>query len=268
MAEVGTMRPRSWSRALWALAVLAGCCSLGVGLASAERSQKGNLIVSLDGGLAPLTLPRDRPAPVSVHLVGGLRTADRSSLPRVTRIELGLPAQGVVSTRGLPACPPRLLRNARPPEALASCREALVGRGRLRASVALPNQGPFPVGARVLAFNARIGRDRAVLLHAYTAGPPTVAVLPLRLRRGSGRFGLVLVGDLSPALGPWPRLRRFDLTLFRRYSFRGKSSSYLSASCPIPERLTAGFLSLAKVTFTLADGRSIGTAIARSCRGR
>jgi hypothetical protein len=262
------MRSRSWRQALWALAVLVGCCSLGVGLASAERSQRGNLIVSLDGSLSPLALPRDRLAPVSVHLVGGLRTADRSPLPRVTRIELGLPAQGVVSTKGLPACPPRLLRDAKPPEALASCREALVGRGRLRASVALPNQDPFPVGAGVLAFNARIGGDRAVLLHAFTADPPTVAVLPLRFRKGSGRFGLALVGDLPPALGPWPRLRRFDLTLFRRYSHRGRPRSYLSASCPIPDRLTAGFFSLARVTFTLADGRGIGTGIARSCRGR
>lgn len=248
-----------------ALAVLVGLTATA---AQAERAQRGNLIVSLDGGLSPLALPRDRLAPVAVHLEGGLQTADRSPLPRVARIELGLPAQGVVSTRGLPACPPRLLRDARPPEALASCRDALVGRGSLRASVALPNQGPFSVKAGVLAFNARIDGSRVVLLHAYTANPPTVAVLPLRLRKGSGRFGLALVGDLSPALGPWPRLRRFDLTLFRRYSDDGRSRSYLSASCPIPKRLTAGFFSLAKLTFRLADGRRISTGIARSCRAR
>lgn len=236
--------------------------------ARAERSQKGNLIVSLDGGLSPLALPRDRPAPVAVHLEGGLQTSDRAPLPRVTRIELGLPSQGVVSTRGLPSCPRRLLRDAKPPEALAACRDALVGRGRLRAQVALPNQDVFSAGARVLAFNGRIGRSRAIFLHAYTANPPTVAVLPLRLRRGSGRFGLALVGNLGPALGPWPRLRRFDITLFRRYSYRGRSRSYLSASCPIPVSLTAGFFSMAKLSFRLADGRRIGTGIARSCRAR
>jgi hypothetical protein len=265
---VKAVRPRSWRCALPALAALAVSSSLAVGLASAERSQKGNLIVFLDGGLSPLALPRDRPAPVSVHLVGGLQTDDRSPLPRVTRIELGLPSQGVVSTEGLPTCPPRLLRHAKPPEALASCREALVGRGRLRASVALPNQGAFSVAARVLAFNARIGRSRAVLLHAYTAEPPTVAVLPLRLQRGSGRFGLALVGDLSPALGPWPRLRSFDITLFRRYPYGGRSRSYLSASCPIPGRFRAGFFSFAKLAIRLADGRRISTGIARSCRAR
>jgi hypothetical protein len=247
------------------LALLAGCTAT---VAHGERAQKGNLIVSLDGGLSPLALPRDRPAPVSVHLEGGLQTSDRAPLPRVTRIEIGLPSQGVLSTRGLPRCPPRLLRNAKPPEALAACRDALVGRGRLQASVALPNQAPFSGRAGVLAFNARIDGRRAVLLHAYTANPPTVAVLPLRLQRGSGRFGLAMVGNLAPALGPWPHLRHFAITFFRRYPYRGRSRSYLSASCPIPPSNTAVFFSLAKLTFALSDGRSISTAIARSCRAR
>lgn len=250
--------------------LVAAVLALGVAveIARAEQAQKGNLVVSLDGGLSPLALPRDRPAPVAVHLEGGLRTSDRQPLPRITRIELGLPAQGVVSTRGLPSCPPRLLREAKPPEALAACRGALVGRGRLRARVALPNQDAFSVGARVLAFNGRAKGGRAVFLHAYSADPPSVAVLPLRLRQGSGRFGLSLVGDLPSALGPWPRLRHFDITLFRRYSYRGRSRSYLSASCPIPRRFTAGFFSFAKLTFRVAEGRRISTGIARSCRAR
>lgn len=247
------------------LVLLAGFAAT---VARGERNQNGNLIVSLDGGLSPLALPRDRPAPVAVQLEGGLQTSDRQPLPRVTRIEIGLPSQGVISTRGLPRCAPRLLRNAKPPEALAACRQALIGRGRLQAQVALPNQATFATGARVLAFNGRIDGARAVFLHAYTADPPTVAVLPLRLQRGSGRFGLALVGNLSPALGPWPRLRHFDLTLFRRYPYRGRTRSYLSASCPIPRSNTAGFFSLAKLGFTLADGRRIGTGIARSCRAR
>jgi hypothetical protein len=247
------------------LVLLAGATAT---VAHGERVQKGNLIVSLDGGLSPLALPRDRPAPVAVHLEGALQVSDGELLPRLTRIELGLPSQGVVSTRGLASCPPRLLRNAKPPEALTACRGALVGRGKLQASVALPNQDAFSAGAKVLAFNSRAGGRRVVLLHAYTANPPTVAVLPLQLRKGSGRFGLSLVGNLLPALGPWPRLRRFEITLFRRYSYRGRPRSYLSASCPIPKSFTAGFFSFARVAFQLADGRRIGTGIARSCRAR
>lgn len=252
--------------ALGMLGALALLAALGAALASGERTQRGNLIVSLDGGLAPLQLPRDVLAPVSIHLEGGLQTADRSLLPRVTRIELGLPAQGVLSTRGLPTCAQRRIRNAKPPEALAACRPALVGRGRLEAQVRVPNQAPFTIHTRLLAFNGRASGRRAVILHAFAASPPTVAVLPLVLRRGSGRFGLALVANLSPALGPWPHFAHFEITLSRRYSYRGRSRSYLSASCPVPPRFTGGLFSFAQAKLTLAGGRQLGTGIARGCR--
>jgi hypothetical protein len=253
---------------LFALAALALLGGLGAGLARGERTQQGNLIVSLDGDLLPLTLPRDRPAPVAVHLEGGLQTADGALLPRVTRVELGLPGQGVISTRGLPACSQRRLRNTKSPKALAACGPALVGHGRLETDVLLPNQEPFTIHASLLAFNGLVEGRRAVILHAFAAKPPTVVVLPFLLRHRSGRFGMALVADLPPTLGPWPYFAHFEMTLSRRYSYRGRARSYLSASCPIPPRFTAGFFSFAKASFTFVGGRRIGTGIARSCRGR
>jgi hypothetical protein len=58
------------------------------------------------------------------------------------------------------------------------------------------------------------------------------------------------------------------MTLSRRYAYHGQLRSYLSASCPIPRRFTAGFFSFARVAYRLADGRRVSTAIARSCRAR
>lgn len=254
--------------ALLALAALALLAGLAAGAAQGEQVQRGNLVVSLDGGLSPLKLPRDRLAPVAVRLQGGLRSTDGTTLPRVTRIALGLPGQGVVDTRGLPTCSQRSLRNTRPPEALAACRPALIGNGRLRAEVAVPNQAPFEIDARLLAFNGRVRGRRAVILHGFSAQPPTVVVLPFLLGPGSGHFGLTLAADLAAALGPWPRLADFEMTLSRRYVYRGRAHSYLSASCPIPSRLTAGFFSFARVGLTLAGGREIGTGIARGCRAK
>jgi hypothetical protein len=236
--------------------------------AQGERKQRGEVIISLDGGISPLRLPRDRPAPISVHLEGGLRTDDGSLLPRVTKVEIGLPTEGRISTRGLPSCSARRLRHAKPPSALAACRSALVGRGRLEAKVALPEQGPFTVRAPLLLFNGRApGGRRAILVHAYARRPPTVVVLPFVLRRRPGAFGRALVADLPPALGPWPRFARFEMTLSRRYAYRGQRRSFLSASCPAPPRFTGGFLSLARSTYTLAGGRRIEVEIARGCRG-
>jgi hypothetical protein len=257
---------RAGSRAALFLFLALAACALVVGTASGERTQEGTLIVTLDGGLTPVALPRDEAAPVGVRLAGGLRTTDGTLIPRVTRVELGLPGQGVLDTRGLPVCPVRKLRNATSSAALHSCRDALVGHGRLVAQVKIPAQPAFPVHAEILAFNGRIDGRRAVIFHAFAAEPPTVVVLPFRLRLEAGRFRTHLVAHLPPELGPWPHFAHFEVDLFRRFRYRGREHSYMSASCPIPKSFTAGFFSFAKASFTLADGRRVGTSITRSCR--
>lgn len=248
-----------------ALLVLLTALTLA-GFAHGERSQKGHLIVSLDGDLSPLELPRDRPAPIALHLEGGLWTDDGTTLPRIARIELGLPAAGILSARGLPLCSPRALRNATRSRALRRCGQAVVGRGSLSAEVAPPHQRAFRSTSRALAFNGRILGRPAVLLHVYASDPPTALVLPFMVVQRAGRLPKALVAHPLRALGPWLRVRHFHLTLFRRYRYRGQRRSYLSASCPIPRRFTAGYFSLARSDFTLTDGRRIGVGIARGCR--
>jgi len=236
--------------------------------AHGERTQRGNLIVSLDGHFAPLALPRDRPAPVAVQLRAGLETDDGSVLPRVTKVELGIPGQGKITTRGLPTCTPRRIRDATRAKALEACRPALIGTGRMIAQVKIPHQPQFTVHASLLAFNGRVEGHRAVIVHGISIRPPTAVVLPFVIRLRPGKFGTVLVARVPDNLGPWPRFARFKMNLYRRYTHRGERLSYLSASCPIPKSNTAGFFSFAKATFTLVDGRRISTGIARSCRAR
>ena len=255
-------------RGLVLLLVAALVAVAAVGIARGERVQRGNLIVRLGGHFSPLTLPRDRPVPVSVQLVAGLETSDRSTLPRVTRVELEIPRQGVITTRGLPTCSPRQLRDTTSARALELCRSALIGSGRMVAEVKIPRQKPFEVHARLLAFNGRVGGRRAVIVHGISTQPPTAVVLPFLIRHRPGSFGTALAAQLPSTLGPWPHFARFELNLFRRYVYRGRRLSYLSASCPIPKRATAGYSSFAKASFTLAGGRSLGVGITRSCRAK
>ncbi len=260
------LRSAGAAAALGLTALLAGFCLAA--LARGEQVQRGNVVVSLDGRFSPLTLPRHRKAPVEVHIEAGLRTVDHSTLPRVTRVELGIPGQGAISTRGLPTCTPRRLRNTTTEKALEKCRQALVGTGRMDAQVKIPHQAPFVVHARLLAFNGDVNGRRAVIVHGISTRPPTVVALPFLIELRRGRFGTVLVAHLPSTLGPWPRFAHLEMDLGRRYEYRGRRLSYLSASCPIPRRFTAGFFSFAKATFTLAGGRRLSTGIARSCRAR
>jgi hypothetical protein len=245
------------------------CLMLFGSSAFAERSQQGNLIVALNGGITPRILPRGRPAPVVVHLSGQALTADSSPLPRVNWIRLELAWRGVIDTKGLPVCPRIRLVGRISRQALEGCGHALVGRGALFAQVFIPNQKPFGVHARLLAFNGRTTAGRpAVLVHAFSPSPPVAFVIPFSVHHKKGSFRTVLITTIRRSVGPWPHVANFQVAVSRRFMYQGKEHSYVSASCPIPKNFTAGFLSFARATYTFEGGRQVATESVRSCRAR
>jgi hypothetical protein len=237
--------------------------------AGAERAQDGTVIVSLDGGISPNKLPRDRPAPVAVHLAGGVSTSDDSPLPRVNWIRLELAWRGQLFTKGLAVCPRERLGDSTSRQALNACGDALVGRGKLYAVIFLPNQTPFGVHANLLTFNGRTkSGDPAVWAHAYSSKPPVSFVIPFEVRHQPGAFRTVLVTTIRRSVGPWPHVANFHIRVEKTFMYRGERRSYLSASCPVPPHFTAGFLSLARATYTFAGGTQVTTESVRSCRTR
>jgi hypothetical protein len=251
----------------WALVAIAILALAGQ--AGAERSQRGNLIVSLDGGIVPRMLPRHKKAPVAVHLTGGVHTSDSAPLPRVNRLKLELGWRGHLNVRGLPVCPQVRLRGLASGQAVEACGTSLVGDGNLNAQIYVPGQSPFHIKANLLAFNGRtkVGR-RAVLVHAYTSDPPIAFVIPFVVRRSDGAFKTTLVTTLRRSVGTWPHVARFRIDVGRTFRHNGEHQSYLNASCPIPDTLTAGFLSFARATYSFAGGDELDTETVRGCRAR
>jgi hypothetical protein len=259
---------RTSGRILLALAALAAI-ALWSGVASGERSQKDGVVVSLDGGITPRTLPRHDPAPVTVRLAGGVETADGVPLPRVNWIRLELAWRGVLNTRGLAVCPRERLESADSETAMERCGAARVGHGGLFARLFVPNQDPFNVKARITAFNGRTkGGHPAVLVHAYSSRPPVSFIIPFSVHRQPGSFQTVLVALIRRSVGPWPRVSDFNIVVSREFHHRGEERSYLRASCPIPPDWTAGFLSFARATYSFEGGGEITTESVRSCRAR
>jgi len=247
--------------------VLLTLASLGSGLATAERSGRAGVIVSLDGSVSPHGLPRHRAVPVSLTLAGTIHGSDGSRPPHLARIELAFGARGGFSTAGLPRCPRARLRNATQRQALARCGRALVGRGTILNEVPLAPDSPLLVRADVLAFNAEVAGRPAVWVHAYSDTPPVSYVLPFYVRRlHSGAYGVLLRAPVLRALGRWPRLRSFEITFGRRYRARGARRSYLSARCPLPPRFDAGYFPLARATYHFAPAPNLTTTILRGCR--
>lgn len=259
---------RTPGRLLLMLAALAAVAISG-GVATAERSQEKNVIVTLNGGISPRTLPRGEPAPVAVRLAGRVITADDTPLPRVNWIRLELAWRGVLDTRGLPVCPRARLVGADSETALERCGEARVGHGGLFARVFVPNQSGFDVKARIAAFNGRTEDGRpAVLVHAYASRPPVAFIMPFSVHHQRGSFRTVLVALIRRSVGPWPRVANFHVAISRHFEHQGERRSYLRASCPIPQSFTAGFLSFARATYSFEGGKEITTESVRSCRAR
>lgn len=258
------MRGRVWVPLIFvALAALA----LVAGPVRAERSETGNLIVFLKGGIAPRTLPRKHSAPVAVRLQAGIRPAETAPLPRVKSIKLELAWRGALFTDGLPICPEVRLHSIDIRQAIGVCGRALVGRGRLYDRVFIPGQDPFGLHAQLLAFNGKTKRGHTALwVLAYSPNPPVSFVLPFHIRHQPGPFRTVLVTEVPRSIGPWPHFAHFHMVVSRHFYYRGKTHSYLSASCPLPPRFTSGFLSLARATFNLAEGPELRAETVRSCR--
>lgn len=218
---------RTSGRLLLAIAVLAAIAIWG-GVARGERSQKDNVIVSLNGGISPRELPRNEPAPVAVRLAGRVLTSDSAPLPRVNWIRLELAWRGVLDTHGLPVCPRVRLLSADTELAIERCGTSQVGHGGLFARVFVPNQPAFDVKARITAFNGRTktGR-RAVLVHAYATRPPVAFIIPFSVHHQRGSFRTVLVALIRRSVGPWPRVANFHIVVSRSFRHDGEERSYL-----------------------------------------
>jgi hypothetical protein len=243
---------------------------LGAALAQGELSQSGNVRISFSGDFAPSSLPRDRPAPISVHVKGAIGTTDGSHPPPVRRIEIALNRNGRLNTTGLPACTSARLQSTSTETALERCGPSLVGRGRFGADVEFPSATPFPATGRMLAF---YGRDRggpALLLHLHGKTPVrTTFVLPLRISRPSGgEFGTVLSARIPTLAGGVGSVTEVDLRIGRTYTYRGQRRSFISAACAAPSGFTVAIFPLVRGSFSFADGRRVETTLTRNCRVR
>jgi hypothetical protein len=236
-------------------------------IAHGEVFGGNGLFVSFGGGFTPRTLPRDRDVPVTVNLDTAIKTTDGSRPPQLRRISFAVNRYGRITTKGLPTCRPALLESTDPQIALARCRPALVGNGHFGANVEFPNRAPFPVEGRMLAFNGRAHGRPAILLHIYGSNPVKITViLTFTIRHPkSGSFGTVLSTKIPRLAADLGYVTDVSLTFNRRYLYRGKQYSFLSARCAAPAGFPGAIFSFTKGTFTFAGGKQIVTTLTRDC---
>jgi hypothetical protein len=252
-----------------ALVAMAVVLAVAPGSADAELTARGDLFVRFSGGIAPNALPRDSRAPISVNVVGTVRTLSGERPPALRGISIAINQGGHIDSRGLPVCRRSLIEPSSSAEALARCGPALVGRGSYEADVAFPEQSAFPSQGRILAFNARLNGKRAILAHVYGDKPvPITRIIVFRIHESGGTFGTILEGHLPATLNRWGYLKRISLSLHRNYSYRGQQRTYLSAACNAPVGFPGATFPFAQASMAFADGRTLSSTLTRSCKVR
>jgi hypothetical protein len=242
-------------------------CSL-LGVAQAEVISGGNVRVSFRGWISPEKLPRTKAAPIALHLAARITPIEGKRPAALERVIVEVNRHAVATTRGLPICPWDRLVSENSRRALAICGDSLIGTGHFSSHIDIPEQAPFPADGRMLAFKSERNGRPAIAAHVFGLRPvPTSEVLPMTFgRRGQGNFGPIVTVKMPDIGNDWGYVNGFDLTLKRRYSYRGRRLSVISATCPAPADLDEVPFKAARGVFELADGSNLTRVVSGSCK--
>lgn len=238
------------------LLAIAALLVIGGRPASAEVISGGNFRVAFSGRITPARLPRVGSSPISVGVSGAVQELPGPPPPALREFVVSINRHAHLSLRGLPTCSRHLIKGDSTSQALARCRDALLGTGDFTAHISLPEAAPFPAAGRLLVFNARYHGHRALLGHIYGRRPlPTALDMYFRLRtEPEGPFGVTLAATMPEVGEEWGYVTGFEVNLGRRYLYRGSRRSVLSAGCPAPAGFPGANFKLARGVFYLADG--------------
>ena len=240
---------------------------VGVGSATADkpvRVEAGNLVFTFNGGFKPKTLPKKKMAPITLTASGKVQTKDGSHPPALKEAIVETDKNGTINVKGLPVCKSGQLQSRDTRAAERACKKSLIGSGRTTVEVQFPEQRPIDVDSKLLVLNGgKRGGTTTLYIHAYFSAPVTGAIVTtVKIKKvRNGRYGLKSVATIPKIAGGSGSVKTFNLKISRKYVFKGKRMSVLSARC------RDGKLQ-AKATAVFADGTRATGGIIRTCSSR
>ena len=224
-------------RLTWTLVlgtVLAVACA---GIATAYKPtiiKEGNVELKLNGGFSPTKLPRTKLAPIHLKIEGEINTLDGSHPSPLTEVIVETDKNGTINAKGLAKCTAGKLAARTTAAAKKACPKAIVGEGKTDVEIAFPEQKPFIIHSKLLAFNGGVsGGKTTIYIHAFLSNPVSAAVVTtVKVTKiHNGRFGTKSVATIPPIAGEGA-VRKFQLEFFKMFTYKGKKQSYLLAKCP------------------------------------
>lgn len=217
------------------LGVVFGLVVVASALAKPHVIRAGNLFLRDDGGILPSTLPKHRQMPISGHISAEIGTTDGSHPPAARTLNIDVDKSIQVNAKGLPVCKQSQLVARSTAAAKKACPDAIVGSGEGEVAVAFPEQKPFAAKGPIVFFNGGVhGGTTLLIVHAYVAVPaPTAVIATVKISRiHRGHYGIHTVSQIPVIAGGAGSAIKVKLTIGRKFTYKGKKESYLTASCP------------------------------------
>ena len=237
------------------------------GLASAgnkpQTVKAGNIEFTFNGGFSPSKLPKKKLAPITLSASGKIATLNGEHPPALKEVLVETDKNGAVTTVGYPKCTSGKLQSQDTKHAEAICKSAIIGSGTTNVEIKFPEQNPIPVSSKLIVFNGgTAGGVTTFFIHAYITVPtPAAIVTTVKIKKvHKGRYGLESVASIPKIAGGSGSVTSFSLTIGKKYTYKGKKMSVLTAKCP------DGKLQ-AHATAVFADGTKAATTITRTCTG-
>jgi hypothetical protein len=251
------------------LRILAGALVLVVALAvvvnaAAETPavvKAGNLELTFNGGFTPKALSKTKLTPIKLNVSGKIATLDGSHPPALREFRVETDKNGSVNVKGYPTCKAGQLQAQDTKAAEAACKSALIGTGQTTAEVAFPEQKPVPVTSKLLVFNGgEKGGVTTFFIHAYFTAPVTGAIVTtVKIKKvHKGRYGYESIASIPKIAGGAGSVTSFNLSIFKKFTYKGKKVSVLSAKC------TDGKLE-ARGEAIFSDGTKAKAGVVRTC---
>jgi len=194
----------------------------------------GNLVLEAEGDFTPKALPKHKNAPIITHGGGKLSTVSGELPPILDTFVLEFDKHGALDTTGIPFCTRGKLVATDVAAARRACKDAIVGEGFGKAVVKFPEQGPIKVGSPITLFNGpKKGGNYTIIAHAHLDYPgPTTFIVPIVIEKiHKGVYGYRVKVRIPKIAGGYGHPLEGSATVGRKWTFKGKKHSYISARC-------------------------------------
>jgi hypothetical protein len=232
--------------------------------AADTKVRAGNLEVIIDGksGVVPKALSKTKYTPIKFIAAGSVKSLDPANpQPAALKEVLLSTKNAAVNVKGYPTCTSGELQSRDTKTVKSICGDAIIGTGKTTVSVKFEEQAPIPANSPLLVLNGGTsGGTTTFYIHAYLTQPIVTAIVTTVKIKKAGS-GLKTVTTVPRIAGGNGAVKSFELAIDKKYTYKGKKVSVLSAKC-VGGKITAD------VQAKFYDGPSVKAQVLRTCTSK